>query len=108
MTYNLTLLTETQNIAHYLLIVNHYTNGIVGNGIGVLVFLLLFGIMRFNNIQTLESFTAASFLSMLITIFMWLITWNGLILINTFLPVLFSLMTGIGIVMMITKGSLNS
>jgi len=108
MSYNLTLLTDAHNVAHYILIINSYTGNVIGNGLGVLIFLLLFGIMRFNNIATLEAFTAASFLAMLITIFMWLITWNGLILINTFLPVLFSLMTGIGIVMLVTKNSLNN
>jgi hypothetical protein len=106
--YNLTLMTEATNIAHYFLIINHYTNSIMGNVVGVIVFIVLFGIMRFSQVNTIEAFTASSFLSLLITVFMWLITWNGLILINTFLPVAFALMTGIGLILLMTRRSLES
>jgi hypothetical protein len=105
--YNLTIMTEATNIAQYFLIINHYTNNMMGNIIGVVVFLILFGIMRFSQVETLQAFTASSFLSLLITVFMWLITWNGLTLINTFLPVLFSIMTGIGLVVMMNRKSLE-
>lgn len=94
MVYNYTQLTQGSNIVEWLVIFNSMSNGIIFSGIALSIVLIIFGVMKLQNIDTDDALIASGFIGFIITALFWLIQFNGQGLVPTIIPFGILLLTG--------------
>lgn len=100
-------LKNGSNIIEWILIINSWSNGMLGFVFFSLFPILLFAIFKQNNAETETALIASSFIGFLISGLAWLIRWNGYILVHTSLPIFLITLCGIAVIIKITRGWLN-
>lgn len=103
MSYNMTQLGDGTNAAQWFLIINSWTEGILISGVVILLFFIVFGISYRASQRSSHSFLGTAFAMFLISGAAWFIRWENYVLVPTFLPVLFLILSGLGLLMVILE-----
>lgn len=88
-------LTQGTNIAEWLIIMNTWSGGLLATGLVISISILLFSVMKKNNIQTEQAIATASFATFCIATAMWAMTYDGMVLLQSWVVVVYLLITAI-------------
>lgn len=105
--YNYTELRNGTNIVDWLVIMNGWSNGILFNALFVTIFILIFSVARWQDVEFESALILTGFAGFLISIFAWLIRFNGVGLVDGSLPIVMAILTGIGLILKMTSGWLK-
>jgi hypothetical protein len=105
--YNMSQLSTGENIVEWLMIFNNFSEGVVFSGLAIGIVLLIFGVMKLQNVETDTAIMAASFIGFLITALLWLIEWDSSRLVPTMIPFLLLVLTSVAAFMKILRGWLE-
>ena len=97
--YDFSELGQGANIVDWLVIINSWSNGTIFAGFTVAIVLLIFGVMKLQQVETDNAVISAGFIGFLISGLFWLIDFNGMRLVPTIIPFLLIIITGIGLFM---------
>jgi hypothetical protein len=97
--YNYSKLADGTNVVEWIVIFNDMSNGVVFTGVAIAFALLIFGLMKIQNVENDMAIIGASFLGFLVTGLMWLIEFEGSRLVPTIVPFVLLITTGIGVFM---------
>ena len=97
--YNYSQLADGANIVDWILIFNGWSNSVLFSGIAISFVLLVFGLMKVQNVETDSAIIASSFIGFLVTGLLWLIQFEGLRLVPTIIPFLLIIICGVGVFM---------
>lgn len=97
--YNVSELAEGSNIVEWIVIFNSWSDGIVFAGMSIAMVLVIFGVMKLQNVETDTAIISAGFIGFLITTLLWLIEFNGERLVPTLIPFMLLIITASAVFM---------
>jgi putative copper export protein len=106
--YNVSQLSSGTNIVEWLVIINDWTGGIVISAFILSIVLLMFSIMKMNNVETDDALIATGFIGFLITGVAWMVRFADIGLVPTIVPVMCMIACGVGVALKITGNSLST
>lgn len=102
MTYDLTLL-KGASMLDWFLIANYWTDGILFIGISIMTALIVFAISKYSNNATSNCLISSTFAGFFVSLFFWLMKFQGVSSVPTYIPFLFASLLGVAVLLKIRE-----
>lgn len=106
--YNYTALIEGTNIVEWSLIFNNMAGGFLITMLVVIGSLITFMLSSRATQRNSVGFITTGFIWMMISSLLWVIQWEGLRLLPTFVPVVYAILFGLGLFMHTNDGGVGN
>ena len=101
--YEYQVIENATNIVDLFVIVNGWTNTLLANFLLIGFSLIILLIVKSKTKDYITSVAVSSIATSIISVFMWLLEYDGSALINSFLPILYSVVSAIFIILVTLK-----